>query len=157
MPPPRAPAVPQARRSIRHCISGTCPGTGWGPPAPTRAARACAKTRAIAVPEFRDRLSRITSIGRSVLGEIERDPRDAARARRFLNLYLDSAERVTLDYARSQKQMRNEPVERNFRRLLVDIESTFAEQHRMLVARDLLSLDVDIEVLNTRLKREGLG
>jgi hypothetical protein len=37
------------------------------------------------------------------------------------------------------------------------MESTFAEQHRRLVDRDLLSLDVDIEVLNARLKGEGLG
>jgi 5-bromo-4-chloroindolyl phosphate hydrolysis protein len=113
--------------------------------------------RAIAVPEFRDRLSRITSIGRSVLGEIEHDPRDAGRARRFLNLYLDGAERVTVEYARTHRHVRNEPLEQNFRQLLVDIESRFAEQHRNLIEHDLLSLDVDIEVLNTRLKREGLG
>ena len=113
--------------------------------------------RAIAVPEFRDRLLRITSIGRSALGEIERDPTGAARARRFLNLYLDSAQRVALEYARTQLQVRNQPVELNFRQLLVDMETTFAEQHKRLVARDLLSLDVDIEVLNARLKREGLG
>lgn len=113
--------------------------------------------RAIAVPEFRDRLSRIMSIGRSILGEIERDPSDAARARRFLNLYLDSAEGVTVEYARTHEQGRTQPLEQNFRQLLVDMESTFAEQHRKLVARDVLSLDVDIEVLNTRLKREGLG
>lgn len=116
-----------------------------------------AATRAIAVPEFRDRLSRITSIGRSILGEIERDPAEATRARRFLNLYLDSAERVTMDYAHTHGHLHEQPFEQNFRQLLVEMESTFAEQHRKLVARDLLSLDVDIEVLNARLKREGLG
>jgi 5-bromo-4-chloroindolyl phosphate hydrolysis protein len=113
--------------------------------------------RAIALPEFRDRLSRITGIGRSILGEIEQDPREAARARRFLNLYLDGAERVTVDYARTHRHVRNEPLEQNFRQLLVDMETLFAEQHRKLLDHDLLSLDVDIEVLNTRLKREGLG
>jgi 5-bromo-4-chloroindolyl phosphate hydrolysis protein len=111
----------------------------------------------IAVPEFRERLARITGIGRTILGEIERDPREAVRARRFLNLYLDSAERVTLDYARTHRQLRNRPLEQNFRQLLVDMEGTFAQQHKKLVERDLLSLDVDIEVLNVRMKREGLG
>jgi 5-bromo-4-chloroindolyl phosphate hydrolysis protein len=111
----------------------------------------------IAVPEFRDRLKRITGIGRTILGEIERDPREAVRARRFLNLYLDSAERVTLDYARTHRQLRSQPLEQNFRQLLVDMEGTFAEQHKKLVERDLVSLDVDIEVLNVRMKREGLG
>jgi hypothetical protein len=113
--------------------------------------------QSIAVPEFRERLARITGIGRSILGEIERDPGDAARARRFLNLYLDGAERVTLEYARTHGHTRNTPVEQNFRLLLEDMESTFARQHRSLLERDLMSLDVDIEVLSARLKREGLG
>jgi 5-bromo-4-chloroindolyl phosphate hydrolysis protein len=116
-----------------------------------------AAAHGIAVPEFRERLSRITAIGRTILGEIERDPREAPRARRFLNLYLDGAERITLDYARTHSQLRNQPLEQNFRNLLVDMEGTFAEQYKKLVERDLLSLDVDIEVLNARLKRDGLG
>jgi hypothetical protein len=37
------------------------------------------------------------------------------------------------------------------------MESTFTEQHRRLVDRDLMTLDVDIEVLNARLKGDGLG
>jgi 5-bromo-4-chloroindolyl phosphate hydrolysis protein len=116
-----------------------------------------AAAESIRVPEFRDRLSRITGIGRSILGEIERDPADASRARRFLNIYLDGAERVTLEYARTHQQARAQPLEQNFRQLLTEMEGTFAEQHRRIVERDLLSLDVDIEVLNTRLKNEGLG
>jgi hypothetical protein len=36
------------------------------------------------------------------------------------------------------------------------MESTFEKQHQKLLENDLLSLDVDIEVLNTRMKREGL-
>lgn len=116
-----------------------------------------AAAQGIAVPEFRERLARITGIGRTILGEIERDPREAPRARRFLNLYLDGAERITLDYARTHSQLRHQPLEQNFRKLLVDMEGSFAEQHKKLVERDLLSLDVDIEVLDARLKREGLG
>jgi hypothetical protein len=112
---------------------------------------------AIAVPEFRERLTRITAIGRSILSEIERDPSDAARARRFLNVYLDSAERVTVDYARTHAQRREQPLEQNFRQLLVDMENTFAGQHKKLIERDLMSLDVDIEVLNARLKQEGVS
>lgn len=113
--------------------------------------------RSIVVPEFRDRLARITAIGRSILGEIERDPAEATRARRFLSLYLDSAERVTVEYARTHAPMQQQPLEQNFRKLLVEMEDTFTEQHKRLVERDLVSLDVDIEVLNARLKREGLG
>lgn len=115
-----------------------------------------AAARTIAVPEFVERLERIIRIGRNILLEIERDPRDAARARRFLNLYLDSAERVVAEYARTHRQVRNRPLEANFRQLLIDMEDTFETQHQKLLENDLLSLDVDIEVLNARLKREGV-
>jgi 5-bromo-4-chloroindolyl phosphate hydrolysis protein len=111
----------------------------------------------IAVPEFGERLGRITRIGRRILAEIERDPRDATRARRFLNVYLDGAERVTLEYARTHRHVRQRPLEDNFRQLLIDMETTFAEQHRKLLKQDALSLDVDIEVLNARLRREGVS
>lgn len=111
----------------------------------------------IAVPEFRERLARIAAIGYRILGEIERDPRDAARARRFLNLYLDSAERITVDYARTHRQLVNRPLEQNFRQLLIDMEQTFSAQHAKLLEHDALALDVEIEVLNARLKREGVN
>jgi 5-bromo-4-chloroindolyl phosphate hydrolysis protein len=111
----------------------------------------------IAVPEFGERLSRIIDIGRNILEEIERDPSDAPRARRFLNIYLDSAERVTTEYARAHRQVRSQPLEHNFRQLLVDMESTFSDQHKKLIENDLTSLDVEIEVLNARLKREGVN
>jgi 5-bromo-4-chloroindolyl phosphate hydrolysis protein len=116
-----------------------------------------AAAHAIAVPEFRERLGRITSTGRAILGAIERDPADATRARRFLHVYLDSAERVTADYARTHREARHHGLDQNFRKLLVDMERTFAEQQRALIERDLVSLDVDIEVLNARLTHEGPG
>ena len=111
----------------------------------------------LAATEFRERLSRIARIGRDVLAEIEQDPRDAARARRFLNLYLESAESVTLEYARTNGRLREPGVEQRFRQLLTEMERTFGEQHRRLTDRDLLSLDVDMEVLNARLKHDGPG
>jgi 5-bromo-4-chloroindolyl phosphate hydrolysis protein len=116
-----------------------------------------ASAQLIAAPEFRDQLSRITAVGRDILVHIERAPADATRARRFLNLYLDSAERVSADYARQQQRSRNAPLDESFRALLVEMERTFTEQQKRLVEGDITSLDVDIEVLNTRLRSEGLG
>jgi 5-bromo-4-chloroindolyl phosphate hydrolysis protein len=114
-----------------------------------------AAARTIAVPEFCRRLEGITAIGTKILEEIERDPRDASRARRFLNLYLDSAERVTRDYARTHREVNDPSLEQNFRQLLVEMETNFGEQHRKLLDHDVVSLDVDIEVLRTRLEREA--
>jgi len=111
----------------------------------------------IEVPEFGERLRRITAIGRRILAEIERDPRDAARARRFLNVYLDGAEKITTEYARTHRQPGAPTLEDNFRHLLGELETSFEAQHRKLLEHDALALDVDIEVFAARLKREGLG
>jgi len=53
--------------------------------------------------------------------------------------------------------VRHQPLDEKFRELLVDMERTFAEQRRALVERDLLSLDVDMDVLHARMTREGPG
>jgi 5-bromo-4-chloroindolyl phosphate hydrolysis protein len=121
-----------------------------------RLRRIDAAANAIAVPEFRNRLARITAVGREILADIARDPRKATRARRFLNLFLDSTERVTAEYARTHGGSRR-PLEENFRKLLVDMERTFAEQQRKLLESDDVSLDVEMEVLNTRLKQEAVS
>lgn len=112
--------------------------------------------QSLALPEFRQRVGRIGQIGQAVLAEIERNPSAAARARRFLNLYLDDAERVTADYARTQHSG-GAPLEQNFRRLLTDMETAFSKQHRLVLERQEMLLDADIEVFNARLTREGPG
>jgi 5-bromo-4-chloroindolyl phosphate hydrolysis protein len=109
------------------------------------------------IPEFRERLTRIAELGHGILDEIERDPAKASRARRFLNVYLDGADRIAAEYARTHSQPVDQPLEQNFRRLLTEMETTFAEQRRRLAERDLTALDVDIEVLHARLKGEATG
>jgi 5-bromo-4-chloroindolyl phosphate hydrolysis protein len=121
-----------------------------------RLRRIDAASRTITVPEFRTRLARIIAVGEGILAEIARDPRNATRARRFLNLFLDSTDRITREYARTHSGVRG-PLEERFRKLLIDMEHTFSEQHRKLLESDAVSLDIEMEVLNARLKQEGVG
>lgn len=111
----------------------------------------------LGAPELRERLAGVVRTGRDVLGRIEEDPRHALRARRFLNLYLESAEEVVLEYARTNGAGTDAKAEEGFRRLLGGMEQTFTEQHRRLTERALLSLDVDMEVLDARMKQHGPG
>lgn len=113
--------------------------------------------RSLALPEFRERVDRIAKVGNAVLVEIERNPVAAPRARRFLNLYLDDAERVTAEYARAQGRESGRSLEESFRRLLAEMENTFSEQHRLVLEHQEMRLDADIEVLNARMSREGPG
>ncbi|MGB3223057.1 MAG: 5-bromo-4-chloroindolyl phosphate hydrolysis family protein [Desulforhopalus sp.] len=108
-------------------------------------------------PEMNQRLKRIVTLARDILTEIARDPRDFRRARKFLNIYLDGAQRVVTGYAETHNTLRNLALEDNFRRVLVTIEEVFGQQHQRLLENDLRDLDVDIEVLENQLKREGLN
>lgn len=107
-------------------------------------------------PELNQRLTRIIGLAREILSEIARDPRDVRRARKFLNTYLDGAQRVVSSYAEAHVDGRTHPLEANFRRILATIEEVFGQQRQRLLDHDLRDLDVQMEVLETQLKREGL-
>jgi hypothetical protein len=106
-------------------------------------------------PELRARLGRIASLARDILHEIEHDPANLRRARRFLTTYLDGAQRVVTGYADTHSQGGPHQLEDNFRRVLATIEEVFEAQYTRLQETDLRELDVQIEVLETQLKREG--
>ena len=111
----------------------------------------------ITQPELNQRLTRIIDLAREILAEIARDPRDLRRARKFLNTYLDGTQRVVTGYAEGHANGRAHPLEANFRRVLVSIEDVFEQQYQRLLENDLRDLDVQMEVLETQLKREGLN
>lgn len=102
------------------------------------------------------RLQRITAQARGVLAQIERDPRDISRARRFLVTYLDGTRDVVTKYVAQQKDVADTPLGDSFRKLLDTIEQVFVEQEQVLKSDDKLDLEVQLEVLETQLRREGI-
>lgn len=106
--------------------------------------------------ELRDRLGRIVVQARKVLKGIEEDPKDLRRARKFLVVYLEGAQRVTQGYVRTHERLEPGQLEDNFRRVLDSIEAVFAEQQARLMEDDALDLDVQIEVLQKQLEQEGV-
>lgn len=106
--------------------------------------------------DFRERLRRISGWGERILDRIGDDPEDFRRARKFLNVYLDGAQQVTEKFARTQGDAKSAEMEANFRTLLSDMETVCEEQYQHLLDNDMVDLDVQIEVLTTRLKREGV-
>lgn len=112
--------------------------------------------RKIRNPELNLRLSRISSLAKDILNDLSEDPRDIRRSRKFLNVYLDGVEKVVAGYAKTHAQAGSEQLEDNFRNVLVAIEDTFQEQRKRLLDNDVFDLDVQMEVLATQLKREGI-
>ena len=106
--------------------------------------------------ELKDRLARIIAQSRKILSVIEDDPKDLRRARKFLITYLEGAQNVTEGYARTHGDASSSELDENFRNVLVTIEEVFEEQHARLLEDDVMDLDVQIEVLHTQLKREGV-
>lgn len=106
--------------------------------------------------EFKDRLRRIVREARAILDTIEEDPTDARRARKFLKVYLDGAKQVTEGYAKAHRNDANPELEDNFRRVLTTIETVIAEQQEKLRENNVSDLDVNIEVLQMQIEKEGV-
>lgn len=107
--------------------------------------------------KFDQHLDRIIAKARNIIEVIENDPNDLPRARKFLKVYLDGTQRVTESYAKTHRnEATTVELDSNFENVLNSIESTFDEQHEKLKKQDRFDLDVNIEVLETQLKREGI-
>jgi 5-bromo-4-chloroindolyl phosphate hydrolysis protein len=106
--------------------------------------------------QFNQRIDGICEHAREIVGIIQEDPGDIRRARKFLNVYLDGALKVTKGYAEMQDKHQSEELTQNFNNVLQTIESVFVEQKTKLLEDDILDLDVQIEVLTTQLKHEGV-
>jgi hypothetical protein len=111
----------------------------------------------IANRELKGRIERIVDRAHGVLDEIERDPKDLSRARRFLNVYLDGTRNVIRDYAKRERDFAETAVADNFKSVLGTIEQVFEEQIDHLKKDETLDLEVAIDVLNTQLTKEGVG
>jgi 5-bromo-4-chloroindolyl phosphate hydrolysis protein len=106
--------------------------------------------------EFNARIERICDTARNILDKMEANPGTIRRARKFLLVYLDGANKITNGYANTHKQADTAELEQNFRNVLDSIESVFKEQKDKLLQEDLFDLDVQIEVLAKQLKHEGI-
>ncbi len=101
-------------------------------------------------------LKRITDKARGILKTIEEDPKDLDRSRKFLKVYLDGAKKVTEGYAKAKDVEQEVELSTNFANVLDSIEKTFDKQQEELKKNNHFDLDVQIEVLKTQLKQEGI-
>ncbi len=105
------------------------------------------------------RIDRVVALTDRILERIREDPRDLRRARKFMNVYLDGAAEVAERLVRLQQNDREAAAEMTPRMvaLLAAMERAAEELHQKLLANDTLDLDVQMEVLEQRIQREGLS
>jgi len=93
---------------------------------------------------------------REMLRTIEGDPRDLTTTRKYLTVYLQGARDATVKFADIYAHARDGKARDDYFGLLDDLQENFTAKTRSLLNDDATDLEVEIEVLRDRLKREGL-
>ncbi len=92
-----------------------------------------------------------------VIRAVEESPNDLSRARKFFNVYLDRAVKITREYESSlSKDIIDEKMRRSYIDLLKVLKETIYLQKERLNEDDITRLDVQIEALTKQIKNEGV-
>jgi len=102
---------------------------------------------------------RVDAVAESALGVIERlerNPGDLRRSRRFLAVYLVGARDAAVSFAQAWAEDPDPAIAQRYAALLGDMQTQFDRHAEVLGESDKAALDVEIEVLQDRLKLEGV-
>ena len=102
------------------------------------------------------RVERFQVSVREMLRTVENDPRDLTTARKYLTVYLLGARDATVKFADIHARSRDAKAKEDYFDLLGDLEAHFNAKTRALLTDDTTDLEIEIDVLRDRLKREGL-
>lgn len=102
------------------------------------------------------RVERFTTTARGLIRTVEEDPRDLTAARRYLGVYLMGARDAAMRFADIYARNRDSAARRDFLALLDDLETSFGQKTATLMLDANTDLQVEIDVLRDRLKREGV-
>lgn len=114
-----------------------------------------AAARQLGDRKLEGRVDQLAFAARDILREIQSDPRDFRRARRFLSVHLVGLRDATQKYA-TAKSKGAADMRAEYDNLLTDLEASFAKQRETLLTDDRVDLEIEIEVLRDRLKEENL-
>ncbi|CUH64154.1 5-bromo-4-chloroindolyl phosphate hydrolysis protein [Thalassovita gelatinovora] len=102
------------------------------------------------------RLDRFQTAARDLFRTVEEDPRDLTAARKFMSVYLMGARDATVKFADIYGRSRDAQAKTDYMALLDDLEQNFAARTEKMLLDDRSDLNIEIEVLRDRLKREGI-
>lgn len=102
------------------------------------------------------RLEQFQTTARDLFRTVENDPRDLTAARKYLSVYLMGARDATIKFADIYARTGNAQARTDYAALLDDLEQNFAARTEKLLLDDRSDLNIEIDVLRDRLKREGL-
>ena len=103
-----------------------------------------------------DRVAQFQNGVQAMARALEQDPRGLAAARRYLGVYLLGARDATVQFADLQARAPDPALRARYEALLDDLEGSYATRTQALRAGDRAALDIEMDVLQDRLEREGL-
>lgn len=103
------------------------------------------------------RVTAFQATARDMAARIEADPRDLAAARKYLGVYLMGARDATARFADLWQQSHDPAARIVWEQLLTDLETGFARQSQALLSNSRTDMDIEIDVLRDRLRRDGVG
>jgi len=106
--------------------------------------------------KIENRVAQFQVTARKMFRTVEEDPRDLTAARKYLSVYLLGARDATVKFADLFARTKDQKARDDFEALLSDLEDNFAARTEKLLLDDRSDLDVEIEVLRDRLKRDGI-
>jgi len=110
--------------------------------------------------EVKERVRTICQLGEQIFTEVEDKPETISLLRRFLNYYLESAEKVTMLYEKlSKSAYQSEETMETLDKVedtLLLIQKQFEKQIMKIQQDDVMNLDVEVKVLERTLLSEGL-
>jgi hypothetical protein len=102
------------------------------------------------------RLEQFQTTARDLFRTVEDDPRDLTAARKYLSVYLMGARDATIKFADIYTRTADAQARIDYATLLDDLEQNFAARTNKLLLDDRSDLNIEIDVLRDRLKREGV-
>ncbi|MEO0938000.1 MAG: 5-bromo-4-chloroindolyl phosphate hydrolysis family protein [Pseudomonadota bacterium] len=106
--------------------------------------------------EIESKLERFQTTARALIRSVEEDPRDLTAARKYLGVYLMGARDATVKFADIYARNRDAQARADYDELLDDLTQNFAARTTKLLDGDRTDLTVEIDVLRSRLEREGV-
>ena len=104
-----------------------------------------------------ERVEDFQTIARRMIRTVEEDPRDLTGARKFLSVYLMGARDATTKFVDLYGRNKDANARTSYEALLTDLEQNFAARTDKMLLDDRSDMDIEINVLRDRLKREGVS
>lgn len=106
--------------------------------------------------EATERFDAFAAEAEKLFRQVEADPADYAGARRHLGVYLRAARDATEKFVALQARAPDRDARATYLSLLDDLRGGYARRTETLMLDDRTGMDVEIDVLRDRLRREGI-